>query len=126
MVQQVLTLATEESDNPDLRDRGYIYWRLLSSDPDAARSVVLSDKPEITDDSFSLDASLLEDLMGQMSTLASIYHKPPEAFVIKQIPVGQGDDDDDDEPIDGPDDYDQDYGGNDDNNVCNVMIRCPK
>jgi len=53
----------------------------------------------------------LEDLMGQMSTLASIYHKPPEAFVIKQIPVGQGDEDD--EPIDGPEDYDLDYGGND-------------
>ena len=102
MVQRVLTMATEESDNPDLRDRGYIYWRLLSSDPGLARSVVLSEKPQITDDSFSLEASLL---MGQMSTLASIYHKPPEAFVIKQIPVGQVDDEDD-EPIDGPEDYD--------------------
>lgn len=47
MVQKVLNLATEESDNPDLRDRGYIYWRLLSSDPEAARAVVLSEKPEI-------------------------------------------------------------------------------
>ena len=45
MVQKVLNLATEESDNPDLRDRGYIYWRLLSSDPEAARAVVLSEKP---------------------------------------------------------------------------------
>jgi AP-1 complex subunit beta-1 len=117
MVQRVLTMATEESDNPDLRDRGYIYWRLLSSDPDAARSVVLSEKPQITDDSFSLEASLLEDLMGQMSTLASIYHKPPEAFVIKQIPVGQVDDEDD-EPIDGPEDYDtEDYANNDSGGV---------
>jgi vesicle coat complex subunit len=37
LVQQVLNLATQESDNPDLRDRGYIYWRLLSTDPAAAR-----------------------------------------------------------------------------------------
>ena len=37
MVQRVLNLATEESDNPDLRDRGYVYWRLLSTNPDAAK-----------------------------------------------------------------------------------------
>jgi len=108
MVQRVLKMATEESDNPDLRDRGYIYWRLLSSDPEAARQVVLSEKPEITDDTFSLEPSLLEDLMSQIATLSSIYFKPPEAFVIKQINVGVGDEDD--EPIDGPDDYPEDDG----------------
>jgi len=31
LVQRVLSLATQDSDNPDLRDRGYIYWRLLSA-----------------------------------------------------------------------------------------------
>lgn len=33
LIQLVLTFATQEADNPDLRDRAYIYWRLLSSDP---------------------------------------------------------------------------------------------
>ena len=28
--------SSQESDNPDLRDRGYIYWRLLFADPNAA------------------------------------------------------------------------------------------
>ncbi|KAL1428616.1 hypothetical protein MTO96_002974 [Rhipicephalus appendiculatus] len=37
LVQQVLSLATQDSDNPDLRDRGFIYWRLLSTDPAAAK-----------------------------------------------------------------------------------------
>ena len=37
LVQRVLALATQDSDNPDLRDRGYIYWRLLSTDPAAAK-----------------------------------------------------------------------------------------
>ena len=37
LVQSVLSLATQDSDNPDLRDRGYIYWRLLSTDPAAAK-----------------------------------------------------------------------------------------
>ena len=47
LVQSVLSMATEHSDNPDLRDRGYIYWRLLSTDPDAAKAVVLADRPVI-------------------------------------------------------------------------------
>ena len=87
MVQRVLNMATEDSDNPDLRDRGYVYWRLLSSDPEAARAVVLSEKPEIADDTFTLEPSLLEELMSHIATLASIYHKPPEAFVVKTIAV---------------------------------------
>ncbi|KAF4658456.1 hypothetical protein FOL47_007975, partial [Perkinsus chesapeaki] len=46
MVTQVLQLCTEYSSNPDLRDRGYLYWRLLSTDPELAKQVVLCDKPE--------------------------------------------------------------------------------
>jgi vesicle coat complex subunit len=37
LVPKVLKWATEEVDNPDLRDRGYIYWRLLSTDVAAAK-----------------------------------------------------------------------------------------
>lgn len=88
MVQRVLTTATEESDNPDLRDRGYVYWRLLSSDPEAARAVVLSEKPEIMDDTSVIEPQLLDELMLQISSLAAIYHKPAEAFVVKSTLVG--------------------------------------
>ncbi|KAL7483084.1 hypothetical protein ACHAW6_008735 [Cyclotella cf. meneghiniana] len=90
MVQRVLDLATEESDNPDLRDRGFIYWRLLSTDPEAAKLVVLGDKPVIEDDTFRLEPNLLNVLVGQIATLSSIYHKPPEAFVVraKRGPTG--------------------------------------
>jgi AP-1 complex subunit beta-1 len=101
MVQRVLTLATEESDNPDLRDRGYVYWRLLSSDPEAARAVVLSEKPEIADDTYTLSPQLLEELIGQIATLASIYHKPSEAFVSRTVAVVEEEDDDDDDLVDG-------------------------
>ena len=71
MVQRVLNMATEDSDNPDLRDRGYVYWRLLSSDPEAARAVVLSEKPEIRDDTFTLDSSLLEDLKPDCNLISA-------------------------------------------------------
>lgn len=37
LVQKVLQAATAESDNPDIRDRAYVYWRLLSSDPQVAK-----------------------------------------------------------------------------------------
>lgn len=33
IIQRVLKLCTEEADNPDLRDRAYIYWRMLSTSP---------------------------------------------------------------------------------------------
>ncbi|VAH91911.1 unnamed protein product [Triticum turgidum subsp. durum] len=81
MIQAVLNNATVETDNPDLRDRAYIYWRLLSTDPEAAKDVVLAEKPVISDDSNQLDSSLLDELLANISTLSSVYHKPPEAFV---------------------------------------------
>ena len=93
MVQRVLDLATEESDNPDLRDRGFIYWRLLSTDPEAAKLVVLGDKPVIEDDTFRLEPNLLSVLVGQIATLSSIYHKPPEAFVVRAKRGPSGGDD---------------------------------
>jgi vesicle coat complex subunit len=37
LVQKVLQAATAENDNPDIRDRAYVYWRLLSGDLDIAK-----------------------------------------------------------------------------------------
>lgn len=89
LVQVVLNNATQETDNPDLRDRAYVYWRLLSTDPEAAKDVVLAEKPVISDDSNQLDPSLLDELLGNISTLSSVYHKPPEVFVsrTKVVPL---------------------------------------
>ena len=50
LIQNVLHQATIETDNPDLRDRAFVYWRLLSSDPESAKDVVLAMKPTIRDD----------------------------------------------------------------------------
>ncbi|KAL3244231.1 hypothetical protein MRX96_018857 [Rhipicephalus microplus] len=81
LVQQVLSLATQDSDNPDLRDRGFIYWRLLSTDPAAAKEVVLAEKPLISEETDLLEPSLLDELICHIGSLASVYHKPPSAFV---------------------------------------------
>jgi AP-1 complex subunit beta-1 len=83
LVQDALNMATTESDNPDLRDRGFLYWRLLTTNPEAAKAVILARKPLIEDDSAAIDRALLDDLIANLSTLASVYHKPPETFVTK-------------------------------------------
>ncbi|XP_022736018.1 beta-adaptin-like protein B isoform X2 [Durio zibethinus] len=95
MIQVVLNNATVETDNPDLRDRAYIYWRLLSTDPEAAKDVVLAEKPVISDDSNQLDPSLLDELLANIATLSSVYHKPPDAFVTRMKTATQRTEDDD-------------------------------
>jgi vesicle coat complex subunit len=76
LVPKVLKWATEETDNPDLRDRAYMYWRLLSTDMDAARRIVMGDKPAITAESERLDPATLEEMCLNVGTLATVYLKP--------------------------------------------------
>jgi len=103
LVQQVLSLATQDSENPDLRDRGFIYWRLLSTDPAAAKNVVLAEKPLIAEETDLLEPTLLDELICHISSLASVYHKPPSAFVEgkvglkRMLPARAGDTDSDQE-----------------------------
>ncbi|KAK5168919.1 beta-adaptin [Saxophila tyrrhenica] len=81
LVQKVLQAATAENDNPDIRDRAYVYWRLLSSDPQIAKNIVLSARPQITSTIPVLPGPLLDSLLPNLSTLASVYHKPPATFI---------------------------------------------
>ncbi|KAK2624410.1 hypothetical protein QTJ16_006360 [Diplocarpon rosae] len=76
LVPKVLKWATEDTDNPDLRDRGYMYWRLLSSDMATAKLVVMGEKPPITAESEKLDAATLEEMCLNVGTLATVYLKP--------------------------------------------------
>ncbi|PWN40553.1 putative beta-adaptin [Ceraceosorus guamensis] len=81
LVPKVLKWATEEVENPDLRDRGYMYWRLLSTDPAAARDVVLSNKPAISTETDRMDRTLLDQLLLHGASLASIFHRQPQTFI---------------------------------------------
>uniref|UniRef100_A0A0K0FUA5 AP complex subunit beta n=1 Tax=Strongyloides venezuelensis TaxID=75913 RepID=A0A0K0FUA5_STRVS len=89
LIQHVIALATQDSSNIDLRDRGYIYWRLLSADPAKAKEVVLASKPLISDEVDSLEPSLLNQLINNIGTLASVYHKPPSSFTKISSQTGQ-------------------------------------
>ena len=81
LVQKVLQAATAENDNPDIRDRAYVYWRLLSADPEVAKNIILSARPQITTTIPVLPAPLLNSLIPTLSTLASVYQKPPHTFI---------------------------------------------
>jgi AP-2 complex subunit beta-1 len=76
LVPRVLKWATEETDNPDLRDRAYMYWRLLSTDMDSAKRIVMGEKPPITAESERLDPETLEEMCLNVGTLATVYLKP--------------------------------------------------
>eukprot|EP01059_Diplonema_ambulator_P034118 TRINITY_DN7485_c0_g2_i1.p1 TRINITY_DN7485_c0_g2~~TRINITY_DN7485_c0_g2_i1.p1 ORF type:complete len:910 (+),score=280.54 TRINITY_DN7485_c0_g2_i1:53-2731(+) len=81
LLQKVLQAASA-SEVPDLRDRGYMYWRLLSLDPQAGSSVVIGTKEIINEERGSkMDPKLVSQLLSHVGTLASVYHKPPATFI---------------------------------------------
>lgn len=84
LVLKVLTHATEESDNPDLRDRGYFYWRMITNEGNGGddgdfqkltKEVVINVDPLISSTSDNIDPNILEELELNIGTLASIYLK---------------------------------------------------
>lgn len=104
LLPRVLKMATEEADNPDLRDRvrllaataliltailiqstpplqGFMYWRMISTDPAAAKEIVLSEKPPISTETDRMDRGMLDQLLLHTGTLSSIYHKSPQTFI---------------------------------------------
>jgi hypothetical protein len=79
LVMRVLKQVVDEADNPDLRDRGYMYWRLLAhsgSDPQIAKNIVLREKPPISAQAEQLDPSTLDEMCLNIGTLATVYLKP--------------------------------------------------
>lgn len=81
LVQRVLGLATKTADSADLRDRAYIQWRLLSSDTEVAKNVILASRPPISLPTTSVPSALLDELISELGCLSAVYHKPVQAFV---------------------------------------------
>ena len=83
LVQEVLRQCTQEIDDPDLRDRGYIYFRLMNIDPELTKKIVFTERPAISDQSYTMETEILDRLLDHVGNLASIYYKPPQQFVKK-------------------------------------------
>jgi vesicle coat complex subunit len=96
IVPKVLEWSTKDTDNPDLRDRGYMYWRLLSSDIQAkdantAKRIIMGTKPHITTESEKLDPTTLEEMCLNVGTLATVYLKPVQQVFRSARPRKLGD-----------------------------------
>lgn len=78
---KILSWATDQVDDPDLRDRGFIYWRLLSTDPVLAKAIILGEKPTISTEMETVDDALLDELLLHVASLSSVYHKPVSVFI---------------------------------------------
>lgn len=81
-LQRVLELATKECESADVRDKAYIYWRLLSStSTDSQKKVILAKLPPIETTIPSFNPIVLEHLIKELSTLSSVYHRPSYTFI---------------------------------------------
>lgn len=81
-LQTVLEKATVECENADVRDKAYIYWRLLSSSStEAQQSIIASHLPPIKTIISSFNPVLLDALINELATLSSVYHKPASTFI---------------------------------------------
>lgn len=81
-LQTVLERATTECENADVRDKAYIYWRLLSSSStDGQQKIISSHLPPINTIISTFNPVLLEALVNELATLSSVYHKPASTFI---------------------------------------------
>lgn len=86
LVTSVLTMSTEESTNADVRDRGYMYWRLLSADAKLAKQVVLGEKPLIEPQlEETIDDDTLQELLEEIGLVSSVYHKTGASFITPHV-----------------------------------------
>lgn len=85
LVQKMLQTASQ-TDNSDIRDRAFIYWRLLSSDVATARAVVLAtEKPPIDTRTGRMREGLVVELLDELSSIASVYHAPASSFLAGRV-----------------------------------------
>eukprot|EP00003_Mantamonas_plastica_P023622 TRINITY_DN427_c0_g1_i19.p1 TRINITY_DN427_c0_g1~~TRINITY_DN427_c0_g1_i19.p1 ORF type:complete len:812 (+),score=327.51 TRINITY_DN427_c0_g1_i19:2357-4792(+) len=100
MLKDVLKMATEDTEHHDLRDRAFLYWRLLSAYSDEAQVIVMSEKPLVADDTNAMAESTIDVLLQEMSTVASVLHKPPSSFIAQSKAPVDAYDSDEEEDLD--------------------------
>ncbi|PVU85408.1 hypothetical protein BB559_003538 [Furculomyces boomerangus] len=81
LVLGILQQGTESCSNVDVRDVSYIYWRLLSANPEVAKQVVLAEKPSIIYQNDKLPKQLLKMLLENLGNVSSVLQLPPPKFL---------------------------------------------
>ena len=82
IVKICLQKGEEESENPDVRDRAYIYWRLLEIDPDIAKEMICSEKPAFKfTEHDELDVDTIDDMINNMTNVSACYFKKDKDII---------------------------------------------
>ena len=82
LVKICLQKGAEESENPDVRDRAYIYWRLLETDPDVAQEMICGEKPAFKfNESDELDIETIDDMINNMTNVSACYFKKEKDII---------------------------------------------
>ncbi len=91
LVKVCLQKGGEESENPDVRDRAYIYWRLLEKDPDIAKEMISGEKPAFEfKEEILFEDSMIDNIIENMTNISAVYHKlnkdliPKEDMIIEE------------------------------------------
>ncbi|KAG4304369.1 hypothetical protein PORY_002079 [Pneumocystis oryctolagi] len=89
LVLSIIEKIIEDTSNPDLRDRAYMYQRLLSKNNSIVKEIIIGNKPSITLSSKDFDQKTLDELCLNLGSLSNIYHKTPSQLIpgskIKEI-----------------------------------------
>lgn len=85
LISDLLTVATEEVDNPDVRDRAFIYWRMLSTDPAKTKNVVFGYRPQAKDSDKLVDPRFLNEIMKSLGYTNSLYERLPHELFQKSL-----------------------------------------
>ena len=82
IVKICLQKGAEESENPDVRDRAYIYWRLLETDPDIAKEMICGEKPSFKfHETDELDVDTIDDMINNMTNVSACYFKKEKDII---------------------------------------------
>jgi len=84
VLQELLQKINDQSNNPDLRDRGYIYWRLLYSDPSTASKVIFSEVPPTEIEVEDIDLKTKMILLRRGGSISNIIGVPLETIFTKK------------------------------------------
>lgn len=85
LISDLLTVATEYVSNPDVRDRAFIYWRMLSTDPGKTKNVVFGYRPQAKDNDKLIDKTFLNDMMKSLGYASSLFEKRPDELFPKSL-----------------------------------------
>lgn len=85
LVKVCLQKGGEESENPDVRDRAYIYWRLLETNPELAKEMLTKEKqPFEFREEVNFEGELVDNIIENMTNVSAVYQKTSQELIPKE------------------------------------------